>query len=129
MNSNLSELLLQFSNLEFAYFLKYRLPEFSDHSKKRIYQELKRRDLSKDNLLQLLDVEINRIPENCQRCNSDKFFTETRIEQTGSRYNPEKEIFTNRCIVCGYNGQLEEQLNPRGFWGWIKKTLNYSSIL
>jgi len=110
--SKISDVLSSFTNREFAYFLKYRLVEFSDSSRETIYLEIKSRNLTPKNLEKLVNDKFTPIKGNCSRCNANHFFTETRIEQAGSMNSYEIEVNTYRCIVCGFN----EALEVKGFW-------------
>ncbi len=100
---------------ELSIFITYRYYGFLENSRKKIMDEIKKRKLTKEQLIELhtqpLNLEIK--TKLCQRCGSDKVFTETDIEQKPTRTNMTREVAidTTRCRLCGYNPAKESPKN------------------
>lgn len=124
--NDLTTFLQDLNDNELAVFIAYRFDDFLAKSKQKIFNEMKRRDLSPEDLKVLyatgLQVESDSVI-NCPQCNSVRFFVETDYELVQhSRGNYEVAVDSNRCRICGYNPAKSTQ---KGFLNKLKQVLGF----
>ena len=113
--SDLTNLLKEFSEREFAFFYYYRYPKFTKASQLEIDSERVSRFLDKDKIRKIVAVQFDHQADHCLRCNSDRFQTETEISPSDSG---DHIIYSNMCLVCGYNPDRGRALS---FKVWLRK--------
>jgi len=107
--SELDNFINKLTDHELAVFYGYSYDGFLELSKKKINEEIKKRNLSKKKLYSLKDRKlINKSPGQtkiCPRCGSDKLFVETNYMEIPvcEISSAEISIDSYRCRLCGYN--------------------------
>ena len=72
---------------------------------------------------QLINDKVELIEGNCLRCNSSFHHTEVRTQVVQRNYGGfEVDVSSERCIVCGYNPEIDKPLNRLI---WIKKLFGF----
>lgn len=112
------------SDHELAVFYGYRYSGFLGSSKEKINKEIKKRNLSREQLKSLLDKKLNNDLKKekieCKRCGSNSLFIETDYKEVPISEFSSAEIAMDsyRCRLCGYNANKAE---PGNFLERIKK--------
>lgn len=108
--SKLEFFLNNLSDIELAFFFKYRYNEFLDNSKIKINNEIKARNLSNDDLTNLIltsKISKNNHSRNdllCPRCNSNKIQSKKKKKlKTFKWISYEKTYYALSCKVCGHS--------------------------
>ena len=117
--SDLYKILKDYKDFELAFLIKYKLTNYSDTTLKKIYEEIKLRDLKSCDLEKLINDKlkidiINHDFSICPRCTSDKILS-SREEYYGDRVlfdktpeNQPKYIDHRICAVCGWDFAKDE---------------------
>jgi DNA-binding transcriptional MerR regulator len=107
--SEFDKFLNDLSDHELAIFIGYRYYGFLKESRNKIIKEVKKRNLSNEQIKYLFNKKLNEDlkdkSEICSKCGSDRLFVETDYEERarGSYATAEIAIDTKRCRLCGYN--------------------------
>jgi coproporphyrinogen III oxidase-like Fe-S oxidoreductase len=131
MSQKIETILSNFSELELAFFSKYKLPSYSLTSQKVIKSWILRFGLTQTKIEDLITKNefVKSSKTTCPRCNSDKLLREEEEVYDGSsismldgnsfRQNIEKNEF-KVCFVCGFN--LAKDRKPGLFNRLFNKT-------
>jgi len=107
--SELDKFISSLSDHELAFFFGYRYNRFLENSRKKIDNEIRRRNLSPEKLKSLkeekLVIKSVKESKSCPRCGSDKLFIETDYKElpVSEFSSAEVAIDSYRCKLCGYN--------------------------
>lgn len=113
----LDNFLSNLSDHELAIFFGFRYNTFLYKSKEKIDNEIKKRNLSPENLKSLKDKKlINESIEEikkCPRCGSNKLFIETDFKEVPISEFSSAEIAMDsfRCRLCGFNANKSTPKN------------------
>jgi len=100
------------SDLEFAFFYKYRMPEFLKDSKKIIENNRRKRRLTEIEISKLIKNQEIVLNQKCPRCQGENFMEVIDHEVVISNNTPiEKKIHSRKCRICGYNSYKNKPLN------------------
>ena len=113
---------------EIVFFSTYRQAEFMPESQEKIKAELKKRNLEKSQVTDLINQSEKTTLDNCPRCQSSNFIQIKDTDLRSSGFGGyEVEINSRKCRICGYNAQKDKSLNWKvilnRFWGkysWSK---------
>ena len=128
MYDDLNTFISNLTDNELATFVAYQFEELLDNSKQKIIKEVKRRNLSSDDLKRLYHQGISHGNDNrrrgvCPQCGSNKFFVETDYELRQKDYGSyEVAVESNRCRICGFNPAKSTQ---KGLIRKIKQKLGF----
>jgi hypothetical protein len=132
MSQKIENILSNFSDLELAFFSKYRLNSYSSTSQKVIKSWILRSGLKQEKIDKLVKLNefnksTNPIKPNCPRCSSNKLFSVDEEIFNGSSVNlfdgetfrqDIEKIELRICFVCGFN--LAKDKKPSIFSRFFK---------
>ena len=136
----LDRFLTNLSDHELAIFWRYRYHGFLDSSKEKITYEIKKRNLTIEQLKSFENKKlIIQSPEEklkCVRCGSDKLYIESDYKEIpiAEFTSAEIAIDSYRCRLCGYNASKTTSNNlfnriKRGFRNFGKsRFIKYNDI-
>lgn len=105
----LDKFLSTLTDHELAIFSAYRYNTFLEHSRQKITLEIKRRQLSREQLDEYFKLKLptneSTQQRSCPRCGSNNFITETDYHEKPVSEFSSAEIATDtrRCRICGLN--------------------------
>lgn len=116
------------SDHELCVFTKYRYMGFLDGSKEKISTEIKKRNLTTEQLEVLSLQELIEAPSEkikCPRCGSNRLYVESdhREIPVGEFASAEIAIDSYRCRLCGYNAS---KTTPSNLFEKIKRIFKVS---
>ena len=91
---------------ELAIYIGYQYPSFLGYSKEKVKREIGKRKLSKEQLRNYFNTKLSYNEKGifCERCGSNKFFSDIDIEHHSRKYSSyDLEVNTKRCRLCNYN--------------------------
>jgi hypothetical protein len=102
MNTNLSSFLKLLTDLQLAYFYKYRYEEFMDGSKNKIVQEFQSRNIAIENITNMISRKPNFESGSCARCGS-KYFETSNVQSNkyAKGISAQVDSIQSICQVCG----------------------------
>ncbi|WP_282122682.1 hypothetical protein [Algibacter mikhailovii] len=112
MKETLDDFLRNMTDMELAFFSKFRCKEFMPESQHIIQSEIKKRNITELNIAELTH-DIGQVElENCPRCGSNKFQEIKDTELRATKYGGyEVEINSRKCRICSYNPQKDKPIN------------------
>ncbi|MCU4158411.1 hypothetical protein J1N10_20735 [Carboxylicivirga sp. A043] len=106
---------------ELAIYTGYQYQSLLAYSKEELKKEIAHRSMSKEQLASYFKTKLSYEKESksCERCGSNKFFSDIDIEHHGSKYSSyDIEVQTMRCRICNYN---PSKVPPKNFYEWVKR--------
>ena len=102
------------SDEEFAFFYKFRKPEFLKGSKEKIEKNRQKRRLTENEIDGLIEKQKIILNQKCPRCQGENFEEIIDYDVVISNNAPiEKKIHSRKCRICGYNSYKNKPLNFR----------------
>ena len=115
MGNRFNSFIKSLTDHELAIYIGYQSESFLAHSKEQIKQEIKDRNLTKEELEKYFKTKLSYNEDNiniCERCGSNKFFEDIDIEHQNSNYTTYIiEVKTSRCRLCNYNPSKAREKN------------------
>ncbi len=123
-SSEFDSFIKNLSDHEFVIFVSYRYHGFLKKSKEKLKNEIKKRNLSSNEIEIYRSKKVDHNSEDkfktCLRCGSEKLFVETDFEEkpVSELSSVEIAIDTYRCRLCGYNPDKE---TPKNLFRRVRK--------
>lgn len=136
MHKNDSEQFLHsMSEIEIAFFVWYKLPDYLPATRKKVKEELDNMGLDMEKIRSI--VTEHQFPEErkeniCDRCGSSKLIEFRSDQETGKRKRAEKELpertdenhgqkgRPTQCLICGYGSGVRIGKSRRLLKWWQK---------
>ncbi len=111
--SKLESFLTELTDTELVNYYEYRYEQFMPASKKRITDELAKRNMKLDRLQSYVKLPDSYSEENikkqklCPQCFSEKFYNSKEMETGMDSSSDEFEVDYKTCLVCLYSKEKD----------------------
>ncbi len=115
------QFLASLDDFELAFLIRYKAASYLQGSQRKIFEEVKKRELDESSLEQLIKItEFNPANTGCPRCNSmksyeEKYFAYRRNRVIDDAINGPTPLFREICSICGYRLRGFEKSQPLDF--------------